>query len=498
MLLRTRALKGRPYARAAASYGSWNSLSLRASQNTPLDQWRLLASASYQQSDGDFPFIDENGQSRIRENNDSRAGQVLLKLDRTLGAWRIGITNDAAVAFRGAPGMRQRPSDTARQRDLRHLLVLNASHYGLWRETDSLNLRLFHRYGHFRFDEPAAPPVLSSSHSSSPGAQGTLRASVAPHWSIEADMRLRAELLSDDDTGQRARALGDLAFSSKLGLWSDTVMLVPSAGFVSASDIGLAPVPKLGVLIAPWARSSRFSKGKLEFVVNAGRSYRFPTFQERFLRIEGFSSNPDLDPEDAIAIDAGLRWHFRGARLEFAGYRRWIDNLILIVPESSVRVRPQNFSGATAWGLEQSLSWQPALGLSVSGSYSYTRTRFSEPSLDLPGHPQHRFSGTLRWDAAACGPTAGSSWSMSLSLPRWLRSLSIWTQLSVQSAMALDRFNRITEAGRALVAAGGSYAYGRLRLALRGSNLTNKRDAVDTTGFPLAGASFDLSLALEI
>ena len=485
LILRSPGLRTRARTRAAVGYGSWGTLAARVSRSGALlggrRPVRYLVSGSYRQSDGDFPYVDENGVERVRANNDSQVGEALLKVDHLLSErWHVGLTDDLALAERGAPGMSERPSATARQRDLRNLTNLQLVRSGLWLPGGSLELGLYHRYTRFRFEEPTPPVVLSANQCFTVGGRGRLSLPLGP-GRFDGGVELRGTLFRDPDTDDPERLEGDVWVSSQTWLFARHLLLVPAVRLASATGFGAAVIPRLGLVLAPLRRSSRAWLQALELAANVGRSFRYPSFQEMYSRIDGFGGNPDLAPEDALDLDAGLRWRRQLVSLEAAYYRRWVRNLILFAPVSSFLVRPDNYQGAEASGVEVAAEVRPGLGLELRGAYTLTRTRFGEPAMRLPGHPEHRVATRLGWE---------HGWNA------W--RLRLWGAVSLESSMVLGRFDSSEEEGRVLLSSGGSLAWRWLSLSAEGHNLLDKRDALDTVGFPLAPASFLVSLAGKI
>jgi outer membrane receptor protein involved in Fe transport len=223
--------------------------------------------------------------------------------------------------------------------------------------------------------------------------------------------------------------------------------------------------------------------GDLEVAGNIGRSFRHPSFQEMYIRLDGFGGNADLQPEDALDGDVGLRWRQGGLSLEAVYFRRWIKNIILFAPESPTLVRASNYEGASAQGVELCADLQPGLGLRIRAAYTYTRSRFGDPSMSLPGHPGHRLVGRLGW------------------LLPWVKgafSLELWSAATLESSRVLGRFDATEEEGRLLLSAGAALSWRWLTVRAEGRNLLDKRDALDAVGFPLPPARFFVSLSAAL
>jgi len=481
LLLSTPRLTTREATRFGVGYGSFNSLAVNGARAASVRSFRYLVSASYRQTQGDFPYVDDNGVARVRSNNDQRNGELLLKGDRLLaGRWLLGVLDDLALAERGAPGLSQRPSATARQQDLRNVTSLRLTRLDAVVSGGKLELGLAHRYQRFRFDEPSPPEVRS--HNQSFGIEGTALLGLPLHGvgRVDAGLELRGELFRDESTDNPSRLETDLWLASSLRLWREHVVLVPAVRLAAATGFGATAAPRAGLVVRPLRWTRRPALAALEVVGNVGRSYRYPSFQEMYVRVDGFGGNAALQPEDSLDGDVGLRWRGRRLSLEGAYYRRAIKNLILFAPVSSFLVRADNYRGARAEGAEAALTLAAPGGLELRASYVYTRTRFGDPPMRLPGHPAHRVKARLEWRA----PLRGERWG-----------LRLWSGAVVESAMVLGRFDSLAEEGRVLLSAGGALRYRTLTLRAEGENLLDKRDAVDAVGFPLLPARFLVSLA---
>jgi outer membrane receptor protein involved in Fe transport len=536
LALTTRRLALNERLTASLGYGTWNTLSARVSQRGSAGKLRYLASAVYRHGDGDFAYQDDNGRSTRRLNNDSERGGVLLKLDYPLGGrWRASLLNHLVGAWRGAPGPSMNPSAEARQHDLRGLTALSATHRGTLRPGGQLRLVAYHRYGQFGFDEQPGSSAARSDQVRadrfSAGAQASLSLPLSKALRIDGGAELVHQWQSDARTALRQRFTADTYLASRVDLWREHVTLVPAVRLLTASDYGAALAPKLGLVIRPVSGSQTDPSHPLralELVANVNRSYRFPSFQELYLRIEGFQPNPTLEPEDAWTIDAGLRWRDGGPlAFELAYFRRWLSNTILYAPSGSFFVQPDNYSDARAWGIESAAELEPGWCVTTRVGYTYSLTAFSRlelpgksetlGTLQLPGHPQHQLSARLEWSGKRCpaqswrsAPSSAAAGSQTDDPPdppdvgqapwwRFFERLAVHAEAQLQSRMFLDRFNSETlvEEPRLMLALGGTYTFGKITVNAVVNNLLDKRDAVDTVGFPLAPRSFFATTTLS-
>ena len=491
LLLQTPRLRTRNHTRVGLGYGSSNTWSGSAAHADKAMGLRYLASASYRQSDGDFTYTDENGEARQRQNNASRGGELLLKADRPLGGdrWLLLVLDDFGATERGAPGMSQRPSATAGQRDVRNLASVRLRRFDTLVPGGRLEVGLAQRFQHFSFREPSPPAVDSQNQSY--GLEGTVGLGLPLGGSgrLDAGVELRGELFRDASVvGDPWRLETDLWMASSLRLLRRHLVLVPAVRLAVANGFGSTVVPRFGMVVRPLRWTRRRWLAPLELVANLGRSFRYPSFQEMYIRLDGFGANPTLQPEDALEGEVGLRWRRRLLSLEAVYFQRRLKNLILFAPVSSFLVRADNYRDAHADGLEAAGELHAPGGLSLRASYTFTRSRFGEPSLPLPGHPGHRVKARLEWEPP---------WPARLPERRRFQ-LRLFTAVVGESATTLDRFGSQVEEGRVLLSAGGSLGYRGFVLGAEGWNLLDKRDAVDAVGFPLPPARFMVSLAKSL
>ena len=495
LLLRTPRLSSRLRAGISAALGSLGWMALRSHLAAGSGAWRWLSAASFRRDSGDFAFIDAAGRERIRANNDSERSEALLKLDRLWGNWRVSLLDTVALAERGAPGPAYDPSTSGRQHELREGLALAARGHGILSKGDRLGLRLAANYGYFRFRQadPERPPFDGRNHALGltlrlDGAFPLLRIA-----SIASAVELRQDFLSDTTSGDHSRSVAAVELVGRLTLFEKLIELAPAVRMVASGDFEAAVVPKFGVVVRPLSLlrrphhsaspSARF-RLQLEVLANIGRGYRLPTFEEQYVRLDGFGGNPELKPEDALSADFGARLRWAWLQLEGSYFWRALHNAILFAPVSSFLIRPDNYSDARAAGFEGALELGPVAGFALRASYTASRSVWGPNQLRFPGQPNHYIGLRASW-----------SGTRQHGLALLLRRLSFWAQLRWQSGMPLDRFNNLLYADpRALVALGARYRFRQLSFGLEGQNLLDLRTAVDSLGFPLAPARFFASV----
>ena len=117
------------------------------------------------------------------------------------------------------------------------------------------------------------------------------------------------------------------------------------------------------------------------------QSYRLPTYTELFYQDPGTSSNQDIIPESAQTYDAGIRYNYKWLKAEVVYFRRYSNNLIDYVRDSSIIVpnpnkwTPQNIGNVVFDGVETSFAirlkpnkWWVNVS-QVSVSYNYTEAK---------------------------------------------------------------------------------------------------------------------------
>lgn len=153
--------------------------------------------------------------------------------------------------------------------------------------------------------------------------------------------------------------------------------------------------------------------GAISGYVSVASSFETPTTTELVNRPSGEAGfNPELEPQRAWSVEAGVRTRARGrVRLQLAAYRTAIrDGLIPFeVPTEPGRTFFRNAGSAVHRGLE--LDGWAALGRGLSArlGYAWVDARFDEyvtPDGDrsgnrVPGVAPHRLTGGLTWVGGA-------------------------------------------------------------------------------------------------
>ncbi len=339
----------------------------------------LLVAGGLSAAEGDFAFEDTQGEVRRRRGNDHQRASGLVR--GRSGPWSLLVEGTAGE--RGEPGSELiDPDPDARVEDRR--LQAGVS----WAEiAGPLHLQAlsFARRQDHTFVDPDAllGPLRSELSDDLFGGRGLAVWPVAGHtpFLVLEGRHERARSAGDDAREEDARttvaaALGDV--------WRPFRRLALSAAG-RISDTGERDavwVPQVGVAVGPW--------GGLSARANVGRIFRDPSFDELHFRGQGVEGNPDLDREDGVGADVGLRFRVpRRLTLDLVWFEQRYERVILWVPVNAYRVQPEDDFGATVRGLEAAAATR--LGpLRLRATYVRLDHAFDHaPHAPLPFRPKH-------------------------------------------------------------------------------------------------------------
>jgi len=139
-------------------------------------------------------------------------------------------------------------------------------------------------------------------------------------------------------------------------------------------SFGTAVAPRLSIAVAAAANT------KLK--INAGLGVKEPTILQSFSPSPSFLGNPDLEPERATTVDAGIEQRLLAQRvkIEALWFNGHYKNIISTRTISFTPFLSQYFNiGLTkAHGAELALDTAPAAGLRLRGAYTLTVSRIAQ------------------------------------------------------------------------------------------------------------------------
>jgi len=370
---------------------------------------------------------------------------------------------------RDVPGSRAFPSPEANRTDrLRSVRTALRGREGFGGTFD-LDLSLLEQRREYR--DPGAPlGAVEDVHRNRRGR-------VALAWKNPAGITLEAEAVADrlvsttDGRRRRPRAGVGLRVDRTRGPWG--------LAFALRADAVRGVSPGLGgrlTVSRTLARGDRRWTARL----GAGTGFRPPTFDDLFWPARASAAgNPDLDPERAYDLDAGLGFEGGGARVEASAFATWIHDLIQWTPGADGVWRPHNTDHTRLAGLELAgeTPLPPAgLPLRLRGAYTWLNARDTgEDPLTggrrLVGRAAHRLVADLLFEPSvwslAVGVRGTGRIPWTAANTKWVTGYLLWN--------ARVRF-RVTQT---------------LRLDLEGENLADT-PYEDLRGYPTAGREMTL------
>ena len=483
-------------ARVMGTLGSFGLAQAGAQADVVEPTHAVRVAARARRARGDFPFVDAQGTSDTRVNNDHRALQASTSARFRTPAGRVSadaLFHHSAAGVAG-PSEFQRAFGRARLTQSRLVTVTSWQRLntwsgdwgaldtkltagGQWSGQDYLNPDAF--LGGGRFEQ------RTNFFSAQAQAQGM--------WSLGGrnflvnQLEVRREAYTAKSQGapiQATRRTFALSISDEHVMWGGALSLV---GALRAEAIDAQPtdlpalwMPAAGLIARPW--------GWVDARVNLARTARAPDMDELYLDIESVRGNPALAPERAWVGDVSveLRPH-PSLALETVVFAQRAQEQIRFVPRSAYLVQATNLGRTDTWGVEQTIGWRPAARLNLQGTYTLTRARFDNPARSpLPNQPEHR--AWARADVAL----GGMRWT------RWAgggEGLSAFAQWDARSTIYLDNFARLSNNPIHLVRVGVSARVGAgwlVRADLQ--NLFDTQTALDSFQRPLPGRTLSLAL----
>ncbi|WP_228853576.1 TonB-dependent receptor plug domain-containing protein [Aegicerativicinus sediminis] len=169
--------------------------------------------------------------------------------------------------------------------------------------------------------------------------------------------------LSSNNLGNRERFMGTLFLEHRFELFDNTLDIIPgiAATYFSDFDFHVFPGIDLGYKLSENWR----------LYANVGYTYRIPTYTDLYYSDPTTLGNENLDPEDAIAEELGIRFTSGNLLLNAAFFNRDSDNIIDYVKENEDDL----------W-MATNIRSLNTKGLELSGDYSFKINNFRQ-NLEL-------------------------------------------------------------------------------------------------------------------
>ncbi|PSQ98406.1 MAG: TonB-dependent receptor [Bacteroidetes bacterium QS_9_68_14] len=367
-----------------------------------------LVAGEWSGSDGDFPYdADARSATPGRRSGAGRHRRTLVgKARYQRGAHDALAMVWLADAERGLPGRINTSPSRARQWDRHARLQLRDRWAQPWGQLQ-LSARAQSTWRRYRDPAPTNPTARTDDTTRTRtltfAAQAQTQAGSAD---LTGGLELGLDRARTRGGVQRKRAAGflDATFQFGRGAVHPALRLDALASGGGPSSVALSP--RLAANFQPTSYDA------LRLKASVGRSFRAPTFSERFREPGG---TPDLRPESGWSADAALAWrvdHGRwSAQAEATAFAMRMTDRIVWQPTyvgAGVQVwRPRNVGTVATRGLELSAQgeWALADGAALSGGFLFTHTRTedrSNPVAPAFGHQlPHRPEQQLKLNVGA-------------------------------------------------------------------------------------------------
>jgi len=329
-----------------ASYGSFNTMSLSISQEGRVRTLDYLASITTRESDGNFPYEDQRGNVKKRENNSLVSlgflGKAGLKIREKT---RVSVCGDLYGSEIGVPGdiiVNQTPE--GHRSDRRGLL--SASLNEKWPSKGETELKAYFLSQTREYYDNKNVMEDQKSIFKNYGSGAMLRSEGSLGWhSLYGFLEGRDEFANSTMIGRKGRTTYALNINDTMDPIKGLIKLPVSMRFDWTNDFGSAWSPRAGFLISPQRYVSL--KG------NIGTSFRAPSLDDLYWPEDAFAKgNPSLEPEKAINYDVGVESGNDSVKLEIAYFWNDVSDLIQWTPGAGGKWSPVNIETAHIQGIE--------------------------------------------------------------------------------------------------------------------------------------------------
>jgi vitamin B12 transporter len=401
---------------SAGSFGTWEGSLFRAASAGPVDysfgycglgtegNFRFARPVFVGPDGVPAPFVPDEAE---RINNDRIQHGANIGLAGPMGPGRLRFGDYLVHSRGGEPGIDccngadAGQNAEARSTDWSNLAQLAWRGESLGRLGDELELSVHHRYEESEFEDPLRPndaPIRVDARISTLGTRLEDEWNVALGPSRQA-LGLRLDFTHDrfdsNDQPDRTRSATGLTVADDVRLFGKRLLVAAALRADWTEDFGWHWIPSLGIALTPldWLRIR----------ANLGRAFRVPSFDELYHPDKGFiRGNPNLDPELALNLDAGLELlmarlgPLTEVRLAASWFRREIDDSIVWVRINDTTIAPVNTGPATSQGIELGLSLRLMRYLRFSFSHTELDSKRDVTGRRLPGQPERETHARLQ------------------------------------------------------------------------------------------------------
>ncbi len=366
-----------------AMAGSFESYHIDATAKVRAGNFGFLISPGYESSKGDYPYIDDNGVSHIRQNNDYK------------GAWGlagIGFSKDNNRAYfithlynsdKGVPGALGMPSPQAREYDSHGIYIMKYLH-----TSDAVTVKA--SLSHVNEDSKYFDNVYvlesnpSQSNDTDNEAGATLIFHHIPYNTLSVNIDELSQQAVSSNIGSHTRNTGSLGIED-IAKPLEWLAIVGDTAYQSISDIGKVSTYGIGTAVKPLSW--------MAIKMRVSTAFEAPSLDALYWpNAAGAQGNPYLKPETKTGYELGLLLSpLTDTTVEINGFYDRYHDLIQWSPSANNIWMPQNISGAVIKGMELSVNSAPVHLLTLSGNMSILNT------LNLSDNPAGSYGKALTY-----------------------------------------------------------------------------------------------------
>jgi len=320
------------------NYGSYNNKKGEVSLGHKFNDGDVLASVSYQESDG------------YRYNTDFKNGSIFLKSN--FKNYSL-ITSFSERKF-GANGFYASPSYKDQYEETQTSLVALSSNTTIgnltikrriyWRRNQDLYL--------FIRDNPSYYRNIHISNKVGAETNFVFNSSLGK---TGVGLDISRIFLVSNNLGDHRRTAITGFIEHRFELLNEQLDITPGVAISSYSDFDTKAFPGLDM-------GYRISE-KVKLYGNIGYTYRVPTFTDLYYVGPTTKGNADLEAESALAEELGIKFTDENFQMDVAFFNRKSDNLIDWTKDNETdKWEARNFSEVVAKGLETNINYQFKLG----------------------------------------------------------------------------------------------------------------------------------------
>ena len=202
--------------------------------------------------------------------------------------------------------------------------------------------------------------------------------------------------ISSNNLGQRDRFMANLFAEHRFSLLGDKLDITPGIAVNYFSDFKFHAFPGMDV-------GYRFNEA-VKLYGNIGYTYRIPTYTDLYYSDPATLGNPDLEPEEAIAEELGLKYSVNDLEFNIAFFNRDSKKIIDYVKENEGDLfQATNIRDLNTKGFETSASYSFKIKdfrQVVRASYTFIDDEVKDLNLDFSRYSinslKHHFAATYQ------------------------------------------------------------------------------------------------------